>query len=260
MTSPKQRGVDVDRAQLSDDKYRELFGDPDSSVSEQDPELMLILRRLIFGEVFHIGELDDHTRELITIVVLTTLQTLPQLRAHTAAALNIGVTPVQIREAVYQCAPFIGFPRTLNAVAMINEVFTTRGIALPLPPAGTVDEEDRYDKGRAIQFPIYGDEIAENMAELPDGLGSELARLLTESCFGDFYTREGLSVAQRELLVLCVLATLGGTEAQLLPHAAGNLKVGISKAMQLAAMVHCYPYIGFPRAVNAIRVIKNVEE
>jgi 4-carboxymuconolactone decarboxylase len=86
-------------------------------------------------------------------------------------------------------------------------------------------------------------------------LGDALARLLTESCFGDFYTRRALSLAQRELLVLCVLAALGGTDAQLRPHAAGNLKVGNSKGTQVAAMIHCYPYVGFPRAVNAIRII-----
>jgi hypothetical protein len=77
-------------------------------------------------------------RELITVTVLACLQTLPQLRSHTAAALNVGVQPVEIREAMYQLAPFIGFPRTLNAVAAVNEVFRERGITLPLPAQGTV--------------------------------------------------------------------------------------------------------------------------
>ena len=67
---------------------------------------MAILHKVIFGEVFHIGGLDDRTRELITVVVLATMQTLPQLRSHVGAALNVGVTPVEMREAVYQCAPF----------------------------------------------------------------------------------------------------------------------------------------------------------
>ena len=90
--------------------------------------------------------------------MLACLQTLPQLKAHTAAALNVGVQPIQIREAIYQLAPFIGFPRTLNAVATINEVFQDRGIELPLPAQGTVSDADRYPKGLAEQAPLYGTE------------------------------------------------------------------------------------------------------
>jgi len=245
----------VDRVALSAETYEQLFGSPPDPTADADPELMEILRHVVFGEVFHIGELDDRTRELITIVVLVTNQTLPQLSAHTAAALNVGVSPVEIREAVYQCAPFLGFPKTLNGVAVIDEVFTERGIELPLPDQGTVTEEERFERGRAIQQPLYGDEIRDNLAALPEELRGVVPRLLTEFCFGDFYTRSGLDLATRELLVLCLLAALGGADTQLLPHAVGNLKAGNSVAIQIAAMIHCLPYVGFPRALNAIRVI-----
>lgn len=108
--------------------YERLFGPGDSQALDNDPELMRILRGFIFGDVFDAGTLDDQTRELVTVTVLACLQTLPQLTSHTGAALTVGVEPVQIREAIYQLAPFIGFPRTLNAVATINEVFVDRGI------------------------------------------------------------------------------------------------------------------------------------
>ena len=60
---------------------------------------------------FYHGELSDKLRELITLVVLTTNQTLDQLQAHVFAALNIGVTPVAIKEAIYQCVPYLGFQK-----------------------------------------------------------------------------------------------------------------------------------------------------
>jgi 4-carboxymuconolactone decarboxylase len=219
---------------------------------------MGILRGVIFGDVFHVGGLDDRTRELITVVVLTTLQTLPQLRAHAGAALNVGVTPVELREAVYQCAPFLGFPMTLNAVTVLNEVFVERGVELPLADQGTVLESDRFERGRAIQHPLYGHEIRDGLAGLPEDLAGVAPRLLTEFCFGDFYTRDGLDVARRELLVLCMLAALGAGE-QVRAHARGNLKVGNSLQLQLASMVHCLPYIGFPRALNAIRAVAQAD-
>jgi 4-carboxymuconolactone decarboxylase len=238
--------------------YGRLFGPRDSSAPDNDPELMEILRRFIFGDVFDTGVLDDRIRELITITVLACLQTLPQLKAHTAAALNVGVQPIQLREAIYQLAPFIGFPRTLNAVATINEVFQNQGIELPLPAQGTVSDADRYSKGLAEQTPLYGNEIKDNLVDLPEPFNVAMPRFLTEFCFGDFYTRSGLTLAERELLVLCALATIGDTSAQLGPHGRACIQVGNSKTAVVAALVHCFPYIGFPRAVAAIRAVKNL--
>lgn len=219
---------------------------------------MNMLQKFIFGEVFHTGVLSDHERELITLVVLATQQTLPQLRAHTRAALNIGVKPIEIREAIYQCAPYIGYPKTLNAVGTINEVFTENGIKLPLEHQATVTEENRFEKGKAIQNPLYGDEIIEIMKVLPGDFKNIVPRFLTEANFGDFYTREGLDVKTRELLMYCVLATLGA-EFQLKAHTHGSIKAGNTKEELVAAMVQCIPYIGFPYGINAINIIKNQE-
>src|SRR4029450_11629964 len=136
--------------------YERLFGQRDDSTPDNDPELMEILRRFIFGDVFDTGVLDDKARGLIAVTVLACLQTLPQLKSHTAAALKVEVQPIEVREAFYQLAPFIGFPRTLKAVAPINEVFHAQGIELPLPAQGTVSDSDRYSKGLAEQSPLYG--------------------------------------------------------------------------------------------------------
>ena len=67
--------------------YEKLFQQVQSVSGSDDPELMTILQRFIFGEVFYIGSLNDTTRELVTITALATNQTLPQLKAHTNAAL-----------------------------------------------------------------------------------------------------------------------------------------------------------------------------
>ena len=235
-----------------------LFGPRESNAPDNDPELMENLRRFIFGDVFDTGVLDDRSRELITVTVLACLQALPQLKSHTAAALHGGVQPIQVREAIYGLAPFIGFPYTLNAVATINAVFTEKGIELPLPAQGTVSDADRYATGLGAQAPLYGNEIKDNLADLPEPFDEALPRFLTEFCFGDFYTRSGLTLAERELLVLCALATIGDTSAQLGPHGRACLQVGNSKTAVVAALVHCFPYIGFPRAVAAIRAVKNL--
>jgi 4-carboxymuconolactone decarboxylase len=220
---------------------------------------MTILQRFIFGEVFYTGNLNDTTRELITITALTTNQTLPQLKAHTAAALNIGVKPVIIREVVYQLVPFIGYPKVLNALDTINSVFKSKGIPLPLQNAGTVTEEQRFEKGKAIQYPLYGEGMKQNMKDLPGEFAEAIPRVLTETCFGDYYTRSGLDIKPRELMIFCALATLGGTDRQMSSHAVGNMKVGNDKETLLSALFQLYPYIGFPRIANGVYAIKNAK-
>ena len=164
------------RIELTAEKFAELFGGKPVVDEGDDPEFMRILQRFIFGEVFYTGDLDDQTRELITVSVLTANQTLPQLTVHVRAALAVGCTPVEIREAVYQCAPLIGFPKTLNAISAMNEAFRGKGIALPLPAQGTVADDDRQRMGRCFQEPIYGRELARQYSDLPGEFAEALPR------------------------------------------------------------------------------------
>lgn len=249
---------DMDRIELCKKNFTTLFGGEALTGQGSDPEMMDILQKFIFGEVFRTGDLDMKTREMITCITLTTMQTLPQLKAHAGAALNVGVTPVELRELVYLCAPYIGFPKTLNALATINEVFTERGIALPLEKQGTVTEENRYEKGHDIQEPIYGDAVKEALKNVPGGLGDEAARFLTEYCFGDIYTRSGMDMQTRELLVYCILTTLEA-DSQLISHTRSNIKLGNSKEILAAAVIQCLPYIGFPPAMKTLKIIQEVQ-
>lgn len=248
----------MNRIELCQKKYESLFQN-ELQDHPTDKEFMDILQRFIFGEVFYVGALDDKLRELITVTILAVQQTLPQLKGHVGAALNIGNSPIEIRETIYQCAPFIGFPKTLNAIAVMNEVFTERKISLPLENQETRKDEERYEKGIMIQEDIYGAEIKDKYQYLPQDMGNDLSRFLTELCFGDFYTRKGLSVQVRELLVLCILATIPAKE-QLYSHALGNLKVGNTLETMYAALIHCIPYIGFPNGFNAINTLKPLHE
>ena len=60
----------------------------------------------------------------------------------------------------------------------------------------------------------------------------------------------------RGLLILCLLVTLGQA-TQSKAHVLGNQRLGNTKDTQIAALIHCFPYIGFPLALNAIRVIQD---
>jgi 4-carboxymuconolactone decarboxylase len=258
--SVEERGGKINRSERAEDKLRELFGSTQLSGRDLDPEFFDIMKSFTYGEVFYQGNLDSRQRELIALVVLTTIQCLSEVRLHVGAALNIGVTPIEIKESLYQCAPFIGFPRVQEALNIVNEVMLGRGISLPLDSQRGIEEGNRFEKGREIQFPIYGDRIKETVSNLPEEQRESIPRYLTELCFGDLYTRAGLNLQTRELLILCVLCALGGTDLQIKSHATGNLKVGNSRETVVSAITFCLPFIGFPRTLNAINIVKEVSE
>ena len=247
------------RKERTEQKMQELFHSHAAGDEGTDGEFMQILQGYIFGDVCYTGSLDNRLRELVTVTVLTALGTLPQLKAHVQASLNAGCTPVEIREAIYQCAPFIGFPKTLNAISTMNEVFAENGIELPLPSQKTLtgeNEDERYRKWLKIQDSLYGTEIADRYTWLPGEFAQAVPRFLTELYFGDFKTRTGLDGKTRELLTVVLLAALGGAEVQLKSHAEGALEAGSTREEVVCALVHASGYMGIPRLFNALNVIR----
>ena len=249
----------MDRKERTEQKMQELFHIHAAGNEGTDSGFMQILQGYIFGDVCYTGSLDNRMRELVTVTVLTVISALPQLKAHVQASLNAGCTPVEIREAVYQCAPFIGFPLTLNAIGTMNEVFSANNIALPLPEQKTLaSDEQRYAKGLEIQAHIYGSEIAERYTWLSGEFAQAVPRFLTELCFGDFNTRTGLDGKTRELLTVVLLAAMGGAEVQVKSHVEGALKVGNTKEEIVCALVHASGYMGIPRLFNALNICKDL--
>ena len=245
----------MNRIEVCKQNYHTLFGGEALTGQGTDPEMMDILQKFIFGEVFQTGELTLKQREMITCITLATMQTLPQLKAHAGAALNVGVTSEELREVMYLTAPFIGFPKMLNAVATVNEVFKERGISLPLEKQGTVTEETRHKTGKAIQDKQYPRGVSSVMSGMPGDMGKNVEQFLTDYFFGEIYSRGALDLQTRELLGYCVLATLEA-ESQLHSHYHGNINAGNSPETLTAAVIQCLPYIGFPAAIMALRIIK----
>lgn len=255
LSAKAQTGNKMDRIETCKQNYTALFGGEALTGQGTDPEMMDILQKFIFGEVFQTGNLTLQQREMITCITLATMQTLPQLKAHAGAALNVGVKPEELREVIYLTAPFIGFPKMLNAIATVNEVFKERGINLPLEPQGTVTEANRHETGKAIQDKLYPGGITSIMEGIPGNMGKDVEQFLTDYFFGEIYSRGALDLKTRELLGYCVLTALEA-ESQLQSHYHGNINVGNTPETITAAVIQCLPYIGFPAAIKALRIIK----
>lgn len=89
-------------------------------------------------------------------------------------------------------------------------------------------------------------------------IAPDLGRYIVEFAFGQIYARPGLSLQERELLTLASLLTSGGCEAQLRVHIRAALHVGVKKEKILEALLHCIPYTGFPKVLNAVTVARQV--
>lgn len=250
-------GQRMDRVTAMEKNRGKLLGQiRPSGLALTDPELVAIRDRLIFGEIANSGTLDDRQREMITIAALAAGQATTPLKIHAEAALNVGVSPVEIKEVVYQIAPYIGFPRSDAAVSLINEVFETHGIKMPLEPQGTVNEESRFKDGLAVQKRIFGAENIDKMqANAPAGQQDIMTNYLSAFCFGDFYTRKGLDLKMRELVTFSAIVALGGCDPQAKAHAAANINVGNSKQNLVDALATMLPYIGFPRTLNGLAAV-----
>ena len=83
---------------------------------------------------------------------------------------------------------------------------------------------------------------------------------LADNCFGNYYTRKGLTLAEREMITFCFLSAQGGCEPQLIAHSKGNMNMGNDKEFLTKVVLQCVPYIGYPRSLNAINCINKACE
>lgn len=220
-----------------------------------DPEFQKIAQGFLCGDVTEHGSLSAPQKALIRLVALTACQTWKPLARYTLSALDVGATPEQIKETLYQCAPYIGLEKVQCALDEVNRAFQSAGITYSLAEQSTVSEETRFEKGLAVQQEIFGTETINTMrANAPAEL-KHIQDYLSAYCFGDFYTRGTLDLKMRELITFCAICCLGGCEPQAKAHANANLSVGNTRQTLIDALTQCLPFIGFPRTLNALACI-----
>lgn len=231
-----------------------LFPDRKSTLKVTDPELIEAFDNWAFDEVPGSGTMDTRTRLMVQLAALIACQAVAEYRILLDGALNVGVTPIEAREIVYQAVPYVGMARVFDSLHATNDLLGSRGVALPLEGQSTTTPDTRHQKGLELQKRLFGDRIDGMYAESPaDPL--HIQRFLSANCFGDHLTRTGLPLRMRELLTFSMLASLGGCEPQLAGHVAGNLSAGNDRQVLVDAVTQLLPFIGYPRTLNALRIV-----
>ena len=224
-----------------------------------DPELTKFFNAFAFDEVVNHGNLDDKTRYMAILATLIGCQGLDTYKIILSDALLAGVTPVEIKEIVYQAVAYLGIGRVFAFIKATNEMFEEKGISLPLEQQGTTTPENRLEKGIQAQVDIFGDGMKDFYKSGPQE-SVHINRWLAANCFGDYYTRGGLDYRQREMITFCFISAQGGCEPQLISHAKANMNVGNDKEFLINVISQCVPYIGYPRTLNALRCVNEAEK
>lgn len=244
-------------SKAAEKNHEALFPNHTSTLKVTDPEFIELFDNFAFDEVIAATNLDIKTRLMVILVSLIAQQTLSEFKVMLGAALNVGVTPIEIKEIVYQSVPYVGIAKAFDFIHATNDILQSRGIKLPLEGQSTTTPENRFAQGLALQKAIFGDRI-DTMRQQAPANQLHIQDFLSDNCFGDYYTRTGLDVKTRELLTFAILMSLGGCEPQLKGHIQGNVNVGHDKEFLLSVVTQLMPYNGYPRTLNAIRCINEV--
>ncbi len=115
------------------------------------------------------------------------------------------------------------------------------------------NEETRFERGLARLAEVDGKAGEEVVEPLGD-----LGRYIVEFAFGDIYSREGLSLREREIATVAMLTAMGGREPQLRVHLGAALNIGLTAEEVEEVIIQTIPYAGFPTAINALTLLKAV--
>lgn len=226
------------------------------NIHDTDPEFAERFEHFAFDEVVNEEgqQLDDRTRYMAILATLIGCGGKEAYEEILPKALDSGVTPIEAKEIVYQSVDYLGYGRMMPFLEITNEILTGRGIKLPLEGQATTTIEDRLEKGINAQAEMFGEQMREAWK------AGHINRWLAANCFGDYYTRKGLSLAQREMITFCFIMAQGGCEPQLISHSKGNMNMGNDKDFLIKVVSQCLPYIGYPRSLNAITCINKAAE
>lgn len=239
------------------ENHDELFPGHVSVLAQKDPELIELFDNFTFDEVLEYTSLDVKERSKVILAALIAMQCVEEYKAMLNGALNVGVTPIEVKEIVYQAVPYSGLGKVFDFLHATNDLLESRGISLPLEEQSTTNRENRYEKGLEVVREAAGDAVDKMLENMPENQ-KHFATFLADNCFGDYFTRKGIASKERELLIFVMLASMGGAESQLKGHIANNIRVGNTKQRLIDTITVLLPFIGYPRTLSALNCLNEI--
>lgn len=121
----------------------------------------------------------------------------------------------------------------------------------------TPENRRRREFGLGVLESVDG-EAGDRLLDALGDVAPDMVHHISAFAYGDIYARPGLAPRDRQLVTLGALTAMGGTESELRVHIGTALTVGLTAEEIVEALIHATLYCGFPRAINAILVAKEV--
>ncbi len=208
--------------------------------------------------------LTPRQQSVITISAFTANGDGENLKKAINDGLDNGLTVNEIGEVMLQLYAYAGFPRSLNGTSMLAAVLEERQAEGKISPQGMepdfLDEGiDKYslgvtNLGRLMGFP-YKQEKAET-----NGYNDAMDAFLKEHLFADIFGRNNLPFDIRELATVSALASLEGTNSQMLFHMSAAMTVGFTEEQMRDFVEVIKAEIGEEMGQNASAVLTQVLE
>ncbi|WP_316748133.1 carboxymuconolactone decarboxylase family protein [Pedobacter gandavensis] len=171
-------------------------------------------------------------QSLIAIAALTGKGDLPKLKTELNNGLEAGLTVNQIKEALVHVYAYAGFPRSIRGLQTFMTVLEERkagGINDVTGAAASPvnDKRSKYERGKAILEELTGAKEQEQKTGYA-AFEPKIEIFLKEHLFADVFESNVLSYAERELVTISVLSSIGGLEPMLRSHMIICLNLGLT--------------------------------
>jgi 4-carboxymuconolactone decarboxylase len=223
-------------------------------------------------DVWQRTALASRDRSLVTVASLAVQQCPTELDIQIRIALANGLSRLELCEAMLQVAGYAGVGRGVEGLRALKAVFDDVEPELGADPGDLAPavEGERLERARYIQTFLteHVDQIMDTLVPYPEHVAAEdrppfhagrkeWLGWLTETAFGDLWSRPNLTLRQRELVTAAVLITLGRND-ELRSHLGASLRFGITPEEMTEVLVHLAVYAGYPTMVGAMLLYTQV--
>jgi 4-carboxymuconolactone decarboxylase len=215
------------------------------------PALEKYRQGVVLGEIWKRPGLSGRDRSIATLAALIARNQTVEMPYYLALAIENGVKPAEISEAITHLAFYSGWGNAMSAVAVAKDVFAERKIgADQLPPVSPsllpLNEAAEADRSKRV---------GEQFGQVFPGV----VQYTTDVLFRDLWLRPGLAPRDRSLVTISSLVA-SGQVAQLTGHLNIGMNNGLTQAEIVEAITHLAFYVGWPNIFSAMPVAKDVFE
>ena len=203
----------------------------------------------IIGDLWKRSGLSPRDRSIVTLSALIARNQTIGMLHYFNVALDSGVRPAEVSELITHLAFYAGWPNAFSAVAIANDIFAQRGIALDqLPPVSPqlLPLDQTAEEKRAVA-------VQESVGAISPGLVQFTGNLL----FKNLWLRPGLAARDRSLVTVSALIA-NGQAAQIPFHLNKAMDSGLTRVQVSEVLTHIAFYAGWPNAFSAVPIVKSV--